>query len=87
MLSRFGLTAATGTLVGAFPAAAAEAEKQRPSPMALNVQDFGAVGDGNTNNTAAFAAALKAAAETGNNAVFVPRGRYLIKGSWRFPRT
>jgi hypothetical protein len=46
VLSRFGLTAATGTLVGAFPAPAAEAEKQRPSPIALNVQDFGAVGDG-----------------------------------------
>ena len=49
--------------------------------MALNVQDFGAAGDGKKDNTEAFAAAMKAAAETGNGAVFVPRGRYLIKGN------
>ena len=53
--------------------------------MALNVQDFGAAGDGKKDNTAAFAAAMKAAAETGNGAVFVPRGRYLVKGNLEVP--
>jgi subtilisin family serine protease len=87
MLSRLGLTAATGTLAGALPGSAAEPEPPRPgpSPMALNVQDFGAVGDGKKDNTEAFAAAIKAAAETGNGAVFVPWGRYLIKGNLDVP--
>src|ERR1035441_4066839 len=87
MLSRLGLTAATGTLAGMLPTSAAEPEPLRPgpSPMALNVQDFGAVGDGTKDNTEAFAAAIKAAAETGNGAVFVPRGRYLIKGNLDVP--
>src|ERR1035437_10551226 len=87
MLSCLGLTAATGTVVGALPASAAEPEppRPRPAPMALNVQDFGAVGDGKKDNTEAFAAAMKAEAETGNGAVFVPRGRYLIKGNLEVP--
>ena len=87
MLSRLGLTAATGAVAGALPASAAEPQPQPPgpAPMALNVQDFGAVGDGKKDNTEAFAAAMKAAAETGNGAVFVPRGRYLIQGSLTVP--
>jgi hypothetical protein len=52
MLSRLGLTAATETVVGALPASAAEPEPSRPevAPMALNVQGFGAAGDGKKNN-------------------------------------
>jgi hypothetical protein len=52
MLSRLGLTAANGTVVGALPASAAEPEPPRPgaAPMALNVQGFGAAGDGKKNN-------------------------------------
>jgi len=67
MLSRLGLTAATGTVAGALPASAAEPEPPRAgaAPMALNVQDFGAAGDGKKDNTEAFATAMKAAAETG----------------------
>jgi hypothetical protein len=49
------------------------------------VQDFGAVGDGKKDNTEAFTAAMKAAAEPGNGAVFVPRGRYLINGNLEVP--
>jgi hypothetical protein len=82
-----GLTAAIGTVVGALPAAAAEPEPPRsgPAPMALNVQNFGAVGDCKKGNTEAFTAAMKAAAEIGNGAVFVPRGRYLVTGSLEVP--
>jgi hypothetical protein len=87
MLSRLGLSAATGAVAGALPASAAEPEPARPGtpPIALNVQDFGAVGDGKKDNTEAFTAAIKAAAETGNGAVFVPRGRYLIRGTLDLP--
>ena len=40
---------------------AAEPEPSRPGPppMALNVQDFGAVGDGKKDNTEAFAATVR----------------------------
>jgi len=87
MLSRLGLTAATGTVVGALPASAADPASARsgPAPVTVNVQDFGAVGDGETDNTGAFVAAMKAAAGSGNGVVFVPRGRYLIKGNLLVP--
>jgi len=45
----------------------------------LNVKDFGAVGDGTTDDTDAFNAAIAAA--TGGGIVFVPRGVYLIDPS------
>ena len=53
--------------------------------MALNIRDFGAVGDGVKDDTEAFMAAMGAAAQAGNYAVFVPRGRYLIKGTLEVP--
>ena len=87
MLSRLGLTAAAGTAVCAMPAPAAELQPplSRPAPPAVNVQDYGAVGDGRKDNTAAFTAAMKAAAESGNGVVFVPRGHYLINGNLDVP--
>jgi hypothetical protein len=87
MLSRLGLTTAGGTLAAALPGAAAEPASPQPGAAAvvLNVQDFGAAGDGKQDNTKAFAAAMKAAAETGNGTVFVPRGRYLIRGHLDVP--
>src|SRR5262249_34559083 len=45
------------------------------TPTALNVLDFGAKGDGITNNDSAFAAALSAAQAQGK-ALFVPAGIY-----------
>ncbi len=44
----------------------------------VDVRDFGAVGDGTTDNTAAFIAANQAA---GNNTVLVPEGQYYIRSS------
>lgn len=44
----------------------------------INVVDFGAVGNGTTNDTAAFQAALDAAATQGGGIVFVPAGSYLL---------
>jgi polygalacturonase len=42
-----------------------------------NVRDYGAVPDGQTKNTAAFARAIAAAHAAGGGTVFVPAGRYL----------
>lgn len=48
-------------------------------PVESSVVDFGAVGDGVTDDLAAFQAAIDAAPN--NSAVFVPAGTYLLKGS------
>lgn len=46
----------------------------------FNVLDFGAVGDMETENTAAFKAALQAAQENGGGTVYIPGGAYRIDG-------
>lgn len=48
------------------------------SGAAVNVLDFGAVGDGTTDDTAAFDAANTA---SGSSATFIPAGTYLISGT------
>src|SRR5947207_2245587 len=45
-------------------------------PVGCNVRDYGALGDGSTGDTAAFAAALAAAGRHGT--ILVPPGTYLI---------
>jgi len=55
-------------------------------PNFLNVLDFGAVGDGQTDNTAAFQKALDEAAKSDVQAVFAPRGNYRFDGSLVFPQ-
>ena len=44
----------------------------------LNLRDFGAVGDGVTNDGPAFQAALDALAQAGGGTLFVPEGKYAI---------
>ena len=46
----------------------------------LDVTDFGAVGDGQTDCTAAFQKALDTAGDMGGNIVNVPTGRFKING-------
>ena len=65
----------------------------------ISVKDFGARGDGVTDDTKAFTAALEAAAKNGGGIVKAPAGTYCIKGNlniptavtlegtWRAPRT
>jgi len=56
-----------------------------PPPLAYNVRDFGALGDGQTDDTAAFQAALQAASDAGGGLVSVPTGNYLIAGHLDIP--
>jgi len=51
-----------------------------------NVLAFGAVPDGETDNTEAFQRALDAAAEAKGGVVFAPTGQYSFAGSIRIPR-
>lgn len=52
-------------------------------PVVANVRDFGAVGDGVTDDTAAFALALE---EMDEGALLIPSGRYKITGTLRIQR-
>ncbi|MBI4557270.1 MAG: hypothetical protein HY706_06785 [Candidatus Hydrogenedentes bacterium] len=51
-----------------------------------NVLDFGVVGDGATDNTAAFQEALDAVGAAGGGVVKVPTGQFLIRGHLNVPR-
>lgn len=87
LLSGFGLTAAGGVLAGTLASSSianAQPESTTNKSEALNVRDFGAAGDGVKDDTEAFAAALKAAVN-GNCRVFVPHGRFLIRGQLEIP--
>ncbi|MFA6185645.1 MAG: glycosyl hydrolase family 28-related protein [Phycisphaerae bacterium] len=53
-------------------------------PAAYSVADFGAIGDGTTDDTAAIQKGLDEAAKAGGK-VFLPAARYLVKGSLRIP--
>ncbi len=65
----------------------AEASEDSPAlPNVLDVRAFGAKGDGTADDTAAFQAALDAAAKAGGGTVIAPRGNYLFRGSLRVPR-
>jgi len=61
---------------------------QPPRPATddlFNVADYGAVGDGQTDDTAAFQAALDAAGQNGGGTVYVPAGWYKIAGHLSVP--
>ncbi|GJM64073.1 glycosyl hydrolase family 28-related protein [Persicobacter diffluens] len=61
-------------------------QKYRPAKMDLfNVLAYGAVGDGEFDNTLAFTRALDAAKQNGGGTVFVPVGQYLLNGQIRVP--
>lgn len=47
----------------------------------VNVLDYGAVGDGITDNRAAFQAAVNAVITAGRGTVFVPEGTYVVNGT------
>jgi len=55
-------------------------------PGYFDVHRFGAVGDGKTDDTAAFQRALDAATQAGGGTVYAPRGNYLFKGHLNVPQ-
>ncbi|MEY2878166.1 MAG: hypothetical protein RLZZ15_546 [Verrucomicrobiota bacterium] len=61
----------------AFAATAFAAQPAAPRATVFNVADFGAVPDGKTKNTAAFARAIAAATAAGGGTVWVPAGKFL----------
>jgi len=56
-------------------------------PDTLNVRDFGAKGDGQTDDTAAFQKAMDASAAAGGGKVLAPRGTYFFAGHLNVPAT
>ncbi|HNR32337.1 MAG TPA: glycosyl hydrolase family 28-related protein [Candidatus Hydrogenedentes bacterium] len=68
------------------PSVAVEAAGEQSRWSQWNVLDFGAVGDGETDNTEAFQKALDAAAVGKGGVVFAPTGRYSFAGSLRVPK-
>src|SRR5215212_10105302 len=49
-----------------------------PTPVSLNLRDFGATGDGTTDDAPAFQKALDALAAAGGGTLFIPAGKYVI---------
>jgi hypothetical protein len=70
-------------LLAALALCAIAAIPGKPGPS--DVRDFGAKGDGKTDDTAAFQKALDAAAKAGGGVVYAPRGNYLFAGHLNVP--
>jgi len=75
--SLLGNNSGAGNLA-ATPSTAAPAPEKGDQ---VNVKTYGAVGNGVTNDTAAFNAALKSLADAGGGSCLVPKGTYLISAS------
>ncbi len=54
-------------------------------PLGVNVCDYGAVGNGKQDDTAAFQRAMQAVAEQGSGRVYIPAGNYRINGNLDVP--
>ncbi len=65
--------------------AAVPVDVVRKGDLFINIQDYGAVGDGVADDTDAIDDALAAAAAAGGGTVYVPRGEYLTDGGHTIP--
>lgn len=75
-----GLTNVPAVIAAGDDAAAARTVISAERAVTFNVKDYGAVGDGTANDTAAIQAALDAASTAGGGTVFLPRGVYKLAG-------
>jgi len=66
-------------------AAGAQQPPQSATADTVNVREFGAVGDGKTDDTAAFQKALDTVCQAGGGTVYAPRGNYLFAGHLNVP--
>jgi hypothetical protein len=66
------------------PIYAVPTDEQSGLPM-VNVRNFGAAGDGKTDDTAAFQRAIDAAQKSSGRTVYAPAGQYLFKGELVVP--
>src|SRR5580692_9139329 len=57
-----------------------------PTPDFYSVSDYGAKGDGKTDDTAVFQKAMDTAAQAGGGIVYAPRGNYLFAGHLDVPQ-
>jgi polygalacturonase len=66
---------------------AAPAQEKTPAAISdqFDVRQFGAVGDGKTDDTAAFQRALDAAGKAGGGVAYAPRGNYFFAGHLNVP--
>ena len=71
-------------LGGALPASAETNAAPVPGEGAFNVRQFGAKGDGKTDDTPASQAAIEAALKNGGGRIHFPAGRYRVTRSLRF---
>src|ERR1035438_2754958 len=55
------------------------------NPDAYSVRDYGAKGDGKTDDTGSFQKALDAAGQGGGGVVYAPRGNYFFAGHLKVP--
>ena len=72
-----GLTLSLGMAAAASPAAAAETPSRT-----FKITDFGAVGDGRANDTAAFERAIAAARSAGSGLIEIPPGTFSVSDLW-----
>jgi hypothetical protein len=88
LLRQTGLLAAAGLAGWSAAGGASAAEASGPGSThagLLNAREFGATGDGKTDDTGAITAALKSAAALGGSTVLLPTGSYLCKGRLDVP--
>jgi hypothetical protein len=84
MMKQFGRLFLGLSLLFSVGVFAGEAD-QGPVSDYFNVRSFGAVGDGQTDDTAAFQKALDSAEKAGGGIVYAPRGNFFFAGNLNVP--
>jgi hypothetical protein len=84
MMKQFGRLFLGLSLLFSVGIFAGEAD-QGPVSDYFNVRSFGAVGDGQTDDTAAFQKALDSAEKAGGGIVYAPRGNFFFAGNLNVP--